>query len=80
MWPWRKPKMSEGEFLRYVMRAVRYDGHELNLQPPKKRTAVDRTLTIIAGLGAEDARQQTPARLGAHREGVGHEASGRKVS
>jgi hypothetical protein len=37
MWPWRKRKLNEGEFLRLVMRSVTYDGSEINLQPPKSK-------------------------------------------
>ena len=44
---WRRRKMSEGEFLRYVMRTVSYDGRELNLQPPKKKTQVESPFETI---------------------------------
>jgi hypothetical protein len=33
MWSWKR-KLSDGEFLRLVMRSVSYDGSEINLQPP----------------------------------------------
>jgi hypothetical protein len=39
----RRPRLTEDEFLRLVMRAVRYDGGELNLQPPARHKR-DQTL------------------------------------
>jgi hypothetical protein len=38
MWPFRKRRMTEGEFLRHVMRSVTYDGREIDLQPPKLKS------------------------------------------
>jgi len=32
MWPFRRRRMSEAEFLRHVMQAV--TGHEIKLEPP----------------------------------------------
>ena len=34
MWPFRRRRMSEAEFLRHVMQAV--TGHEIKLEPPRK--------------------------------------------
>jgi len=33
---WRRRKLSEGEFLRLVMRSVTYDGRDIELRPPRK--------------------------------------------
>jgi hypothetical protein len=39
MWPWRKRKLSDGEFLRLVMRTVAsdYSDREIELRPPQPR-------------------------------------------
>jgi hypothetical protein len=62
MWPFRrKPKMTEGEFLRHVMRSVTDDGCEIELQPPKPKSKIDvavradRTLRELLSMVKTDA-------------------------
>jgi hypothetical protein len=61
MWPFRKRKMTDGEFLRLVMRSVSYDDREIELQPPKPKSKIDvavradRTLRELLSMVKTDA-------------------------
>jgi hypothetical protein len=62
MWPFRKRKMTDGEFLRLVMRSVSYDDREIELQPPKPKPKInevtvraDRTLRELLSMVKTDA-------------------------